>query len=171
MDISIIVAIGRNKEIGYRGHIPWKLPTDLKHFKSLPENPTVIMGKKTHKSIGKTLPNRSNIILTRNNEYHQEGCLVAHSFEAALKLIPANETEAFIIGGSEIYAIALQHAVKMYITKVDYSGPADTYFPEFNQREWQEISSEPHIKSGNDQFNYRFAVYNKILHQPIDEIT
>lgn len=169
MVISIIAAIGKNKEIGYRGHIPWNLPTDSKRFRSLTEEHTVIMGKKTFESIGKPLPNRTNIILTKNSDYSQDGCLVTHSFETAITLIPIEESEAFIIGGAAIYAIALQYAAKMYITEVSYSGSADTYFPDFDKKEWKLTSSTLPTRTKMDNYDFRFDNYIKSI--KIDTLT
>ena len=138
MRLSLIAAIGINKEIGYQGALPWKLATDMAHFKSLTTTTghTVIMGRKTHESLGKALPKRTNIVISRNTNYSLSDCLVASSFEEAMRLIPTGETEAFVIGGAEIYAVALAYVTKMYLTEVDYAGPADTYFPAYNPDEW-----------------------------------
>ena len=161
MRLSLIAAIGPNKEIGYRGTLPWKLRTDMAHFKSLTTNHTVIMGRKTYESIGKPLPNRANIILTRDQKYTPLGCLVANSFDTALGLISSNESESFVIGGAEIFAVALLYVTRMYITKVDYSGPADTYFPNFNPYDWNTISEKSHPASPTDQYSFRFSIYER----------
>ena len=136
MQLSLIAAYGKNKEIGYEGSLPWKLPTDLAHFKSLTTGQTVMMGRKTYESIGRPLPNRTNIVLTSKFDYAPAGVLVANSWETGLDLIPPLEPEAFVIGGSQISAMALTRVTKMYITEVDYSGSADAYFPDFNSSDW-----------------------------------
>jgi dihydrofolate reductase len=166
MSISIIAAMGPKKEIGYQNRIPWTLPTDQLYFRKTTLNHPIIMGRKTceTKSKNKPFPDRTNIILTRKKNYDAPGCLIATSLEAALKLTSSDEI--FIIGGAEIYAIALPYAVKMYITEVDYPGPADTFFPDFNIKQWDLTSSKQGIRSERDEYDFRFMVYNKIL-QPI----
>jgi len=131
MRISIIAAIGPNKEIGYQGQIPWHYPKDLKHFKKLTTDHTVIMGRITRESIGRDLPNRTNITVSSKLEH-------PHSLEEALSRIPPTETEVFIIGGAKLYAQALLgFADRLYLTHVPYTGLADTFFPEYNQTQWQ----------------------------------
>ncbi len=167
MPLSLIAAIGvNNKEIGYQGTLPWRLKTDVDNFKKLTTGHTVIMGRKTHESLGKALPKRTNIVISRNTSYSLSDCLVASSFAEAMRLIPTGETEAFVMGGAEIYAIALAHINRMYLTEVDYAGPADTYFPDYNPAEWKLISSEEFPQSNKDQFSFRFEVYDR--KSPID---
>lgn len=161
MRLSLIAAIGPNKEIGYLGALPWKLKTDMAHFKFLTTGHAVIMGRKTHESIGKPLPNRANIILTRDQNYTPHGYLVASSFNTALELVSPKESESFVIGGAEIFAVALLSVTRMYITKVDYSGPADTYFPNFDPDDWKTISEKSHPASPTDQYSFRFSIYER----------
>ncbi|QQG42971.1 MAG: dihydrofolate reductase [Candidatus Giovannonibacteria bacterium] len=139
--ISIIVAMAENSGvIGKAGEIPWHLPTDLKRFKDLTLGHAVIVGRKTHESIlkriGKPLPNRKTIVLTRQRDWHTPECLIAHSWEEALKLAEG-EKEVFVIGGAEIYKLALSHADTMYITLVLAEVDGDTFFPKWNADEWE----------------------------------
>ena len=161
MRLSLIAAIGKNKEIGYQGALPWKLRTDMAHFKSLTTNHTVIMGRKTHESIRKPLPNRANIILTKDQKYTPLGCLVANSFDTALGLVSPRESESFVIGGAEIFAVALLYVTRMYITQVDYSGPADTYFPNFDPDNWKTVFEDSHLASPTDQYSFKFSIYER----------
>jgi dihydrofolate reductase len=162
MVLSLIAAIGKNKEIGYQGSLPWRLPTDLTYFKSLTSGHTVIMGRNTYESIGKPLPDRVNIVLTKDQDYTPEGCLIAHSLNSALALVSPNETESFVIGGAHIFAVAISYAARMYITQVDYSGPADTYFPAFNTSLWKITPIETPPRSSRDQYDFRFVTYDRI---------
>lgn len=169
MIISLIAAVGKNREIGYHESLPWKLPTDLAHFKSLTTGHTVIMGKKTHESIRKPLPDRTNIVLTKDYDYTSQGCLIAHSLTSALALVSPEETESFIIGGAQIFAVSISYAARMYITEVDYSGPADTFFPKFDTSAWKISTIKTPSRSSHDQYNFRFVTYDKItsVHGPV----
>lgn len=165
MRLSLIAAVGINKEIGYRGVLPWELKelkTDMDHFKSLTINHAVIMGRKTFESLNKKpLPHRTNIVVSRNPDYSPLNCLLATSFKHALRLIPSGESETFVTGGAEIYAVALAFVTRMYITHVDYAGPADTYFPDFNPDDWETVSEESHLASPTDQYSFRFSIYDR----------
>lgn len=137
MLIKIIVAVAPNKIIGKDGKIPWHLPEDLKFFKKVTTNHAVVMGRKTHESIGKPLPNRRNIVITRQTDYKREDVDIVHSLESALSLCRArNEQEVFIIGGEQVYKEALLVADELYITDVDLPVVGDTYFPEINEDVW-----------------------------------
>ena len=164
MSISIIAAIGKNGEIGIGGKLPWHIPEELKKFKSLTENHAVIMGRKTFESIvekiGKTLPNRTNIIITRNRNYiAPEGCIVANSLEAALR--EAKDDETFIIGGAEIFTQALPLVEKMYITAIDKEFPADTFFPKIDISEWQLLEISAGHRSETEPISFSYMVYER----------
>lgn len=161
MRLSIIAAIGSNKEIGLNGSIPWSLPSDLKHFRQLTTGHSVIMGRKTFESIGKPLPNRTNLVLSHNPDYKFPGCLVVPDLETARLQIPSTETETFIIGGAGLYTLGLLTATRMYLTEVDYSGPADVYFPMFDQGTWEITSTESPPPSPKDQYKFRFIIYDR----------
>lgn len=138
--ISLIVAVARNGVIGDKNTLLWHISEDLKHFKALTSGHPVIMGRKTYESLGRPLPNRTNVVITRQ-EIEIPGCRVVHSLDEALALFPADE-ECFIIGGAQIYAEALPRADRFYLTRVfcDYEG--DTRFPEWDEAQWRLVSSE-----------------------------
>ena len=138
MIISIIVAIAHNNVIGANNRLLWHIPEDLKRFKALTTNHTVIMGRKTYQSIGRPLPNRKNIVISRNVSFKAEGCEVLASLEQALQRC-GNEDEVFIMGGGEIYRQALPKANRLYLTKIEQTYMGDTFFPEFNQHDWRMV--------------------------------
>lgn len=157
--LSIIAAIGKRNELGKGNELLWKLPGDMKHFKETTTGHTIIMGRKTFQSIGRALPNRRNIVVTRDETFTMEGIEVAHSLEKALALVEGEE-EAFVIGGGELYKQALPFAQKLYITHVDSEFDADTFFPEI-ETEWKKVSQEEHLSDETHPFAYTFAVYEK----------
>ena len=136
--ISIIVAVAENNVIGKDNDLIWHLPRDLKHFKETTTGHYVIQGRKTFESCGKPLPNRTNVIITRDKNYKAEGCIVVNSIEEAIAEAK-DEPEAFIIGGGKIYEQAMSLVDRIYLTKVHYSFEGDTFFPEINMEEWIEI--------------------------------
>ncbi len=138
MTLSIIAALGRNHAIGYQNTLPWRLPADLQRFKQLTMGHHILMGRKTFESIGRPLPGRTSIIITRQPDYQAEGCWIVHSLEAALALAQARgEQEAFVIGGADIYAQALPLADRMYLTWVEAEPEADAFFPAFDEVGWE----------------------------------
>ena len=157
MTISIIVVIGRNNEIGKGNELLCYLPADLKHFKEITSGHTIIMGRKTFDSLPKgPLPNRKNIIVSRNPELKIEGATVYSSLDyALLKLI--DEEEVFIIGGAQIYEQALPIADKLYLTRIHASFPeADTFFPSIDIRKWREVSRETHPADEKNPYSFTF---------------
>jgi dihydrofolate reductase len=135
--ISIVAGIGNSKELGLENKLLWRLPEDLKSFKALTLGKSMVMGRKTYESIGRPLPGRETIILTRDKSYHQEGCTVLHSEQEILKHANGkNLDELVIVGGGEIYKLFLSTATEMYISHVNFDGKADTFFPDFNEDEW-----------------------------------
>ncbi len=160
--ISIIAAIGKNNELGKENKLLWSLPADMKHFREITSGHTVIMGRKTFESIGKPLPNRKNIVITRDENYKKEGIEVVHSLEDAISIARQGLAEIFVIGGAEIYKQALPVADKLYITHVDAENKnADTFFPEIIPILWNEISHEEHKKDDKNPHDYTFSVYKK----------
>lgn len=145
--LSIIAAIGPNNVIGKRGALPWHLPEDLKHFKQITMGHPIIMGRKTHESIGKPLPGRVNIVITRQEGYAAAGCEVFQSLEEAIAKY--KDQDPFVIGGAEIYRAALPFADRLYITEVKIPTDGDVFFPEFDRSAWTETSRDPH-----DQFDF-----------------
>jgi dihydrofolate reductase len=160
MTISIIVAFANNRVIGKDNQLIWHLPNDLKHFKAVTSGHPVIMGRKTYESIGRLLPNRKNIIVTRNTAYQVEGAHVFNSLETAIDSC-VGEEEVFIIGGSEIYRQALTLAHKLYITEVLHEFEGDAFFPEINFDEWKVISEENGILDEKNKWEHRFKLYHR----------
>ncbi len=130
MRISLIVAMAENRVIGRGGSIPWKIPGEQKMFRRITLGHTLIMGRKTYEDIGRPLPDRLNIVISRRPDYQPAGCLTADSLENALALCPTEETEAFIIGGGELFRESIRRADRIYLTVVPVSVPGDTFFPE-----------------------------------------
>ncbi len=165
MKISIIAAMGENRAIGFKRRIPWRLPADFKWFKDHTMGHPVIMGSKTFESMGKPLPGRINIILTKNPDYRPggDGVLVAHTLDEALTLActaPGGE-EIFICGGGQIYELALPLADTMYLTRVHGTFEGDAFFPEFNKVEWELVGAEEHKKDEKNLFGFDFLTYSE----------
>lgn len=161
MKINIIAAMAYNRLIGNKNQLLWHLPADLKHFKTLTMGKTIIMGRKTFESIGKALPGRINIVITRDSTFTAKDCLIAHSLEEAYQLCNKAD-EVFIIGGATIYQQALEHAHKMYITIVDGEFSGDCYFPEWAQQNWLLTNQEKHNADQNNPYNYSFYIYERL---------
>ena len=147
-----------NRVIGVNNTLPWHLSEDLKHFKSLTTGHTIIMGRKTYESIGRPLPNRRNIVISRNSNTSYEGVEVVHSLEDAFS-ISTNDKEVFVIGGSNIYEQALSFVDKLYITEIKKSFLGDAFFPEINKQIWIEYSRDDHVT--NDGLEFSFVKYQK----------
>jgi len=162
--IIIIAAIGLNNELGKDNDLIWHLPADLKRFKKVTSGHSIIMGRNTFESIGKPLPNRRSIIITRNTSYKKEGCDVVHSLEEAINLIK-DQKNAFIIGGAQIYkeAIEKQLVDQLDITKVHQNFEADVFFPTIDQSVWEEISEETFLPDDKNHYTYSFISYKKII--------
>ncbi len=161
MQLSIIVAMDRNRVIGINDTLPWHISEDLKHFKKITMGKPIVMGRKTHESIGRPLPGRENIIITRDKHYRAEGCTVLHSLEAVFEHC-RDVDEVMITGGSEIYKHALEKATRLYLTEVHAEIEGDTFFPEFNRNEWQETGRETFKADEKNEFDYSFVVLDKI---------
>ena len=138
--LSLIVAVAQNGVIGDRNALLWHISEDLKHFKALTSGHPVVMGRKTYESLGRPLPNRTNVVISRQ-ELEIPGCRVVHSLDEALALFPGDE-EVFIIGGAQIYAEALPRADRFYLTRVFHDYEGDTRFPEWDEAQWRLVSSE-----------------------------
>ena len=160
--ISIIAAIGKNNELGKGNTLLWSLPADMKHFKEITYLHPVVMGRKTYESIGRPLPNRRNIVISRDIKYKKEGVEVVQSLAEALDLFSNSDEEIFIIGGGELYKQTIEIADKLYITHIDASFPdADTFFPEIIPIVFLETSREEHKKDDKNPYDYAFATYTK----------
>ncbi|MBI2676636.1 MAG: dihydrofolate reductase [Candidatus Yanofskybacteria bacterium] len=162
MTISIIAAFDNNRVIGNKGRIPWLLPADLKHFKECTMGKPIIMGRTTHQSIGKILPGRLNIVITRGLECHLKNIVVAHSVREALYYAAQENTEeVMVIGGSTIYRQFLSATVKMYLTLVDAQFEGDAFFPEFDVDDWLEVEKEVHDPDDENPVPYTFLTLKK----------
>jgi len=159
MNINIVVAIAANNAIGKNNKLLWHLPKDLKHFKQLTTGHTVIMGRKTFDSVGKPLPNRRNIVVTRQN-IQIEGCEVVNSLDAALESAKG-EAEVDIVGGAEIYRQAMPLTNFIYLTIVHQDFEADTFFPEIDKNQWQEIDREDHQTDEKHAFPFSFITLKR----------
>ena len=152
--------MARNRTIGRDSAMPWHLSEDLKRFKALTMGHPVVMGRKTFASIGVPLPGRDNIVVTRASDFAPHGCRVAHSFEDALAAA-AGADEVFVIGGGEIYALALPLADRLELTEVDADIDGDARFPMFDRAEWREVSREPHSAPGPQGLRFDFVSYER----------
>lgn len=160
MNLNLIVAIDENNGIGKNNQLPWHLPADLKHFKTLTTGHPIIMGRKTFDSIGKPLPNRQNIIISRQTDLKIEGAEVVHSLEGAIELCK-NKEEVFIIGGSQVFKQALPLAHKLYLTIIYHLFNADTYFPEIDTDRWVEEERVAHEPDEINIYRFTFITYRK----------
>jgi dihydrofolate reductase len=175
MRISIIVAMDEARGIGRDNRLPWRLSADLKRFKSLTMGHHIIMGRQTYASIGRPLPGRTSIVVTRQENYRGKqgecsspkqasdvNCLIAHSLEEALDLArQRGETEVFVIGGREIFAQALSMAERIYLTQVHAILPADVHFPPINLENWSEKAREYHQANGKNEYPYSFLILER----------
>ncbi len=162
MIVSAIVAVAQNGVIGKHNQIPWYLPADMQFFKRTTLHHHVIMGRLSFLSIGRPLPKRTNIVLTRDPFFTATGCLMARNIEEALEMaFDHGETEAFIIGGGDIYTISLPYWDKLYFTEVQVEPEGDIYFPKLNWQEWRLVSAEPHQKDDKNEYDYTFKVFER----------
>ena len=161
MQIAIIAAMDENRVIGKENRLPWRLPADLRHFRRLTLGKPVIMGRKTYESLGKPLPERRNIVVTRNRRYLAEGCTIVHSLEEALGQT-AGAPEVMIIGGETLYAAALPRAHRLYLTLVHQVFTGDVSFPEFDLSRWREVEREDHEPDERNPVAYSFLTLDRI---------
>ena len=161
MFISIIAAMDRNRVIGRNNQMPWHLPADFKYFKSITMGKPIIMGRKTYDSMGHPLPGRRNIILSHNINLQIPHCEVLHSLEEALKLLE-NENEVFIIGGENLFMQALPITQRLYFTLIHNNFVGDTYFPDWQENNWQEITCARHEADQYNAWDYDFIVLEKL---------
>lgn len=165
MKISMIAAMGSNRTIGKDNDIPWHLPDDFQYFKETTKGHYVLMGRKNFESLPprfKPLPQRPNVIITRNPNYQAEGAEVVFSLEEAIEMArEAGEKEAFIIGGGEIYKLGLAFADCIYLTEIQGAFNGDTIFPEFDKSVWKESSRKHHSVDDRHQYAFDFVIYEK----------
>jgi dihydrofolate reductase len=160
--VSLIVAMDENGGIAYQGRMPWHLPAELKLFKHTTHGHHLLMGRKTFETVGKPLPGRTTIVITRQPDYRPQDCLVAHSLQEGLGLAQSRgETEAFVCGGGEIYALALPLADRLYLTVVHTTLAADITFPKYRPEEWQETGFTYHPADGNNPYAFTRYVYER----------
>lgn len=161
--LSIIVAKAKNNVIGKDNQLIWNLPEDLKRFKSMTENHTIIMGRKTFESLGRVLPNRKHIVFSQNPDFqvNDENVEVVHSMLQIQQYIESEE-EAFVIGGAMIYGLLMPHVTKMYITQINQNFEGNIIFPKFDTEKWEVIDREEGIKDENNKFDYEYITYKKI---------
>jgi len=160
MKISLIVAMDQKGVIGRENSLPWHLSSDLKNFKKATMGKPVIMGRKTNESIGKSLPGRKNIIITRNENYSSSDCIVCHNLDEAFDIC-ANDEEVVIIGGREIYQLGLEHAHRIYLTEVQADVMGDVYFPLFDRNEWDEIDEQKFIADEENDYPFNCLILEK----------
>jgi len=165
MTISIIAAVAKNQVIGKGNDLPWRLPDDMKFFMQTTNGHHVIMGRKNYESLPekfKPLPNRTNIVVTRQRNYQAPGCMIVHELSDGISLAKKNdEKELFIIGGAEIYKLALPMTDVLYLTEIDVEMEGDTFFPPWDKKEWKEVSTQHHAADSKHQFAFDFKVYKK----------
>ena len=158
--IRMIVAADENNTIGKNNELIWHLPDDLKFFKKMTSGHAIIMGRRTFESVGKPLPKRVNIIITRDANYIQEGCVVVNSLEDALKEASKTDENPFIVGGEQIYRLALPIADRVFLTRIHHKFEGDRHFPELGE-EWKEIESIPHAIDDKHEYAFTFNTYEK----------
>ena len=161
MVISIIVAMDRRGTIGRENGLPWRLSADLKHVKAITMGKPIIMGRKTHESIGRALPGRENIIITHNSDYKSPGCTVFTNIDDALEHCRYHE-EVVIMGGAELYQQTLSRAARIYMTEVHAEVDGDTSFPRYKPDQWREVNREDYYKDDKNEYDYSFVVLDKI---------
>lgn len=161
--LSIIVAIAKNQVIGKNNQLIWHLPEDLKRFKKITTGKTIIMGRKTFESLGRVLPNRKHIILTKSLDYkvENEAVEVVHNLSEIEKYIASKE-ESFVIGGGLIYNLLMPYANKLYITKIEEEFEGDTYFPKIEEKEWKIVQEEKGICNEQNPYQYSYITYERI---------
>jgi len=162
MILSAIVAVAKNNVIGKDNDIPWYLPADLKYFKKITTGHHIIMGRKCYESIGRPLPKRTNVVVTRNPFFIATGCLITHNIAEAVDLAKANEeTEVFIIGGGQIYEIAMPYIDRLYLTEVEVTVDGDIFFPEIDTDLWELTSEEKHSADEKNEYDYTFKILER----------
>ncbi len=158
--LSIIVAMAANRTIGINNTMPWRIPEDLKHFKALTMGHHMIMGRKTFDSIGKPLPGRTTVVVTRDRSLKIDGCTMAHSMDEALAAC-AGDDKIFVVGGAELYEQALPLVGTLYITEIRQDVEGDAHFPEFDRDAWQEVSREIRHQETPQPLEYHFVTYRR----------
>ncbi|RRJ93734.1 dihydrofolate reductase [Flavobacterium macacae] len=160
--ITMVAAIAENNALGKDNDLLWHLPDDFKRFKQITSGHYIIMGRKTFESFPKPLPNRTHVIITRQKNYHPEGCIIVDSMEKAIEACPKDET-IFIIGGGEIYTLGMDFADTIELTRVHENFEADTFFPEIDNTKWKLTSEEHHPADERHKFNFTYQTFLKSI--------
>lgn len=160
--MTLIAAMGRNREIGFAGEMPWHLPAELQHFKQATMGKAIVMGRKTWQAIGRPLPGRQNIVVTRNKDFIAEGATVVTSLQQAIEQSDSEET--MVIGGGELYALALPMARRMILTMIDIEPPADVWFPQWSEAEWQVSNAQDFSADEKNPLAYQIIELQRIEH-------
>jgi len=163
MTLALIVAVAANGVIGRNGTLPWRLPDDLRHFRELTTGHAVIMGRRTWDSLPRALPNRQNIVVSRQADLHADGAIVVPSLDAAIRAV-ACPSPPFCIGGGELFRAALPLADTAYVTEIARAFEGDATFPALDSRQWIETSRETRVHAGEDGFEYAFVTYRRRAH-------
>jgi len=162
--LAILAAVSANQVIGLNNALPWHLPADLRHFRQLTTGHIVVMGRRTFDSIGKPLPDRTNVVLTRQHNTHLPGVITANSIQEVLDHFSGDNRQIFIIGGAEIYRQTLPFCQRLYLTEIQQDFAGDTFFPEYDRDDWREISRETH-HTADSGMEYHFVVLDR--RQPV----
>jgi dihydrofolate reductase len=160
MRIAAIFAMSDNRVIGKDNQLPWRLPADMRHFKKITMGKPILLGRKTYESIGHALPGRCNVVITRDIHFQAPGCVVANSLETALLAADYSE-EIIVIGGAILYQHLLPRTHRLYMTLIHHQFDGDTYFPELNMTEWQEVEREDHHADAENQYDYSFITLDR----------
>lgn len=160
MIISLIVAMDRNGLIGHGNALPWRLPADLRHFKAVTLGKPIVMGRRTHESIGRPLPGRTNIVISRDPDYMAPGCTVVASIDAALAAA-GGAPEVMLIGGAQLYTELLPRAQRIYLTHIDAAFEGDTWFPALTPADWRELERSEHVPDEHNPYPYSFVLLER----------
>lgn len=161
MRLSAIAAMSENRVIGHNNQLPWHLPADLKHFKTITLGKPILMGRKTYESIGRPLPQRENIIVTRDVDFKAPGCLIVHSIDAALSVVQ-HKDEVLVIGGALLYQQMLPLVQRLYLTVIHQAFVGDAFFPEIDQSKWREVERCDCNRDEKNPYQYSFITLDKI---------
>ena len=159
--ITLVVAMGLNREIGVDNQLPWHLPKDLKHFKEITSGHPIIMGRKTYESIGKPLPNRTNIVISRKKDWFEEGILIVGSIKEAIKFGQKIDEDIFILGGGNIFEQTMDIADKLEVTEIKTNIEADTFFPKIDPKIWTKTDEICHEKDEKNNFDFCFQTFQR----------
>lgn len=162
MQITLVVAMDEGRVIGYKNQMPWHLTQDLRRFKSITMGKPILMGRKTHESIGRVLPGRRNLVLTRDTTFTSECCDVVHSVQEAIQLVSNESDQLMVIGGAELYRQVIDQAAVMEVTRIHERFEGDTFFPEFESESWQLVSESPVEQDPVSGLRYSFVTYHRI---------